>query len=101
LKKVADHWRGFNRNRKTGRGLPCNQAQPGPSGTQRSRDPRAFAAPQKQQPGRTPDRFPLLASLPQRSDLALLLLGNEWPMVAGSNCGDKKAFGFPFRIINP
>jgi hypothetical protein len=26
LKKIAGRWRGFNRNRKTGRGLPWNQA---------------------------------------------------------------------------
>jgi hypothetical protein len=26
LKKIAGHWRGFNRNRKTGRGLLWNQA---------------------------------------------------------------------------
>jgi hypothetical protein len=71
------------------------------------RDPRAFAAPQKQPPGRTPDRFPLLAGLPQRSDLALLLLGNERPMVAGSICGDQKASvsrlqfqGFGFHLTH-
>jgi len=59
--------------------------------------------------------FPLLAGLPQRSDLALLLLGNERPMVAGSIRGDQKAsisrlrfqdFDLKasvstFRIINP
>jgi hypothetical protein len=73
-------------------------------------DPRAFAAPKNG--GRVGWRidFTLPAGLPQRSDLALLLLGNDRPMVAGSNCGDQKTsisglrfqdFGFHLRIINP
>jgi hypothetical protein len=74
-----------------------------------ARDPRAFAAPEKTAAG----RFPVPAGLPQRSDLALLLLGNERPMVAGSIRGDQKTsrlrfqgFDFKasvstFRIINP
>jgi hypothetical protein len=78
-------------------------------------DPRAFAAPKKQRPTRLRDRFPLGVILPQRSDLALLLLGDERPMVAGSNCDDQQAsvsrlryqgFGFhlshhqPMRELN-
>ena len=78
-----------------------------------ARDPRAFAAPEKRRLARRRTDFPLLVGLPQRSDLALLLLGNERPMVAGSIRGDQKTsrlrfqgFDFKasvstFRIINP
>jgi hypothetical protein len=55
-----------------------------------ARDPRAFAAPEKRRLARRRTDFPLLAGLPQRNDLALLLLGNERPMVAGSIRGDQK-----------
>lgn len=80
-----------------------------------ARDPRAFAAPEKRRLARRRTDFPLLVGLPQRSDLALLLLGNERPMVAGSIRGDQEAsisglrfqgFGFhlshhqPMRELN-
>jgi hypothetical protein len=80
-----------------------------------ARDPRAFAAPEKRRLARRRTDFPLLVGLPQRSDLALLLLGDERPMVAGSNCDDQQAsvsrlryqgFGFhlshhqPMRELN-
>jgi hypothetical protein len=42
-----------------------------------------------------------LAKLPQRSDLAFLLLGNERPMVAGPTAVTEKALVSTFRIINP
>jgi hypothetical protein len=71
------------------------------------RDPRAFAAPKNnRRAGRRTD-FPCWPGLPQRSDLALLLLGNERPMVAGSICGDQKASvsrlqfqGFGFHLTH-
>jgi hypothetical protein len=62
----------------------------GPRAPGEVRDPRAFAAPGKRRPDQRQTDFPPLAGLPQRSDLALLLLGNERPMVAGSIRGDQK-----------
>jgi hypothetical protein len=41
------------------------------------------------------------ARLPQRNDLAFLLLGNEWPMVAGYIGGDQQLRFSTFRIVNP
>jgi len=55
------------------RGLPWRRA---------ARDPRAFAAPKKQQPGRTPTDFRLQASLPQRSDFGTFI-ARRWTADGG------------------
>lgn len=105
LLNLADGWRGFNRNDKTGRELLRNQAssrlERGRLVPRRQPAPRGFAAPQmRSEDGQAGGDFPLVAGVPKRTVWhfnCLVRIGRWWP---GTRVVTNRLRFPTFRIIN-